>query len=271
MRYRVPEIFLGVFLSVAIFAMGMTFSSVIFSPNQSTEHESQSEHPKDKAPKIGNAESADDRIAKYTLWLAILTGGLVIVSVFQGYFLIRADRTARIAANAAAEGAEAQIALEGARLTCLPTSSSYWNEIGRWADRWPNSPDMPLRRTFAVLFVLKNYGKTPATITGVNARLIRSREAPGNINIETPFLELPGEIVVGAGLRSEGEFKVEFSQFFRLEEAIQVQNGELNIWFNGRVIYDDVFGRVGTQVFLYKVRPRGGFIPIWDQTTYRQK
>lgn len=166
---------------------------------------------------------------------------------------------------------EAQIAVEGARLTCLPTDSSYWREIGCWADRWPNSPDMPLRKTFAVLFVLKNYGKTPATIAGVNARLIRSSEAPSDIYIESPFLDLPAEIVVGAGLKSEGEFMVEFGQFFRPEEAIQVQNGETNIWFNGRIVYDDVFGRVGTQTFLYKVRPHGGFTPIWDQTTYRQK
>jgi hypothetical protein len=177
----------------------------------------------------------------------------------------------KIAADAAAQSAEAQVAVEGARLTCLPTSSSYWNEIGQWADRWPNSPDMPLKKTFDVLFALKNYGKTPATIVGVNARLTRSAEAPSDIYIESPFLDLPAEIVVGAGLRSEGEFKVEFSQFFRLEEAIQVRDGKLNVWFNGRILYDDVFGRVGTQVFLYKVRPRGGFTPIWDQTTYRQK
>jgi len=270
MNFRIPEVFLGVFLAVAVFAMGVSFSFSLFPPNQPTERENRSNHPKEKAPKIDGAEAADDRIAKYTLWLAILTGGLVAVSAFQGYFLIRADGTARTAANAAAQSAEAQIAVDGARLTCLPTSSSYWNEIGSLADRWPNSPDMPLRRTFAVLFVLKNYGKTPATIAGVTARLTRSAEPPSDISIETPFLDLPAEIVIEAGSRSS-EFKIEFDQFFRLEEAIQVQNGELSVWFFGRIVYNDVFERVGTQVFLYKVRPRGGFTPIWDQTTYRQK
>ncbi len=226
---------------------------------------------KDEECKTFWERTTTDPVAFFTFTLTIVTLALGAISVRQFHYLKRSDETARIAANAAAQSAEAQIAVEGARLTCLPTSSSYWNEIGQWADRWPNSPDMPLRRTFAVFFALKNYGKTPATIAGVNARLTRSPEAPSDIYIESPFLDLPAEIVVGAGLRSEGEFKVEFSQFFRLEEAIQVQNGEMNIWFNGRIIYDDVFGRVGTQVFLYKVRSHGGFTPIWDQTTYRQK
>jgi hypothetical protein len=218
-----------------------------------------------------SANKANDDIKITDKLLVVLTGLLVSVGAFQAFYLWGTLKATANAANAAVQSAEAQIAVEGARLTCLPVSSSYWNEIGCWADRWPNSPEMPLRKTFAVIFALKNYGKTPATIVCVNARLVRSPEAPGNIYIESPFLDLPAEIVVGAALKSDGEFKVEFGQFFRLEEAIQVQNGGMNLWFNGRIVYHDVFDRVGTQVFLYKVRPRGGFTLIWDQTTYRQK
>jgi hypothetical protein len=46
-------------------------------------------------------ENADDRLADYTLWLALATFALVAVSVLQIRFLINADKTARISAIAA--------------------------------------------------------------------------------------------------------------------------------------------------------------------------
>src|ERR1700682_435292 len=49
----------------------------------------------------------DERIARYTLGLAWFTGVLAAVAIAQAYFLIRADKTARIAANAATEAARA--------------------------------------------------------------------------------------------------------------------------------------------------------------------
>jgi hypothetical protein len=49
---------------------------------------------KAKAYNIAPPEKADDRIATYTLWLAILTGALVVVSSIQICFLILAERKA---------------------------------------------------------------------------------------------------------------------------------------------------------------------------------
>jgi hypothetical protein len=46
---------------------------------------------------------ADERIAAYTWWLAVLTAALVAASIGQGFFLLRADKTAQSAANAASE------------------------------------------------------------------------------------------------------------------------------------------------------------------------
>jgi hypothetical protein len=179
-------------------------------------------------------------------------------------------RVSKVSADAAAQSAEAQVAVEGGRLICQPVNSSFWDEVGQWADRWPNSPSMPLNRRISVWFVLKNYGKTPATIRAVNAVVTKSPEEPPSIFITTPYLDLPSETVVGSGLPSS-EFRVEFSQFFMLAEAIEVMNGEQNLWFYGRIVYDDVFGREGTQVFLYRVKPRGSFSLYWDRTTYRNK
>jgi hypothetical protein len=53
-----------------------------------------------------------DSVGLYTLVLAVFTGLLVGVSGVQGYFLLRADRTARIAANAAKRQADAAIGIE---------------------------------------------------------------------------------------------------------------------------------------------------------------
>jgi hypothetical protein len=76
-------------------------------PSSNQQKTAQSDSGTAKKPKqIVAADSADDRIARYTLWLAIFTGALVIVSGFQGYFLIRADRTARISADAAKKSAD---------------------------------------------------------------------------------------------------------------------------------------------------------------------
>jgi hypothetical protein len=56
--------------------------------------------------------TTDERIADYTWWLAVLTGGLVLAGVIQFGFLIRSDNNARLAANAADLSARAAIALQ---------------------------------------------------------------------------------------------------------------------------------------------------------------
>ena len=61
-----------------------------------------------------------DSVGLYTLVLAVFTGLLVGVSAGQGYFLLRADKTARIAANAAELSARAAIAIELPIITAEP-------------------------------------------------------------------------------------------------------------------------------------------------------
>ena len=110
-KFRIPEILLGAMLAVAIFAMGMTFQSSLPPPNQEAAQTSNpsAEH---SSTKITGPNSPDERIANYTWWLSAFTLALVVVSAFQGFFLIRADKTARTAANAADLNARAAIAIE---------------------------------------------------------------------------------------------------------------------------------------------------------------
>src|SRR5258708_32389269 len=54
--------------------------------------------------------TTDDRIADYTWWLAVLTGGLGFHSIIQFCLLIRSDNTARLGANSALRPAHATAA-----------------------------------------------------------------------------------------------------------------------------------------------------------------
>jgi hypothetical protein len=53
---------------------------------------------------VAAPELAEDRIADYTWWLSAFTLALVVISVSQIFFLTRADKTARTAAEAAKAG-----------------------------------------------------------------------------------------------------------------------------------------------------------------------
>jgi len=105
MKFRITELFLGVFLTVAIFAMGFLFASSLPSNNQQAT-ESSSHQAEKSAAHITGPNSPDERIANYTWWLSAFTLALVVVSGFQIFFLTRADKTARISADAAKDSAE---------------------------------------------------------------------------------------------------------------------------------------------------------------------
>jgi hypothetical protein len=157
MKFPTTELFLGVFLTVAVFAMGMMFASSVFSPDAKPETAAQ-EHSKQEAPKA----STDERIADYTWWLAVLTGGLVFVAIGQGVFIARSDKTARIAADASNRtAAAANISAITARDAFTKSERPYLYVFGVSEISFdPRDTDSIAR----VQFSIANYGKTPAKI-----------------------------------------------------------------------------------------------------------
>jgi hypothetical protein len=138
MKQRIPELLIGFLLAIALCAIGLVFVPSLLP---------------DGAHLTGH-EAADERVARYTWWLAILTFGLVLVSGFQGFFLIRADRTARMSADAA----QAQTR----NFTKLERPYIYvYNADGLFLDAECEDPYHFLK------YAVANYGKTPATIDGV--------------------------------------------------------------------------------------------------------
>jgi hypothetical protein len=139
MKFRLPELVIGCLLTVAIFSVGSALSG-----SRTTDSKATADHE----------EKADDKVARYTLYLAVLTGGLVVVSAWQGIFLLRADRTARMSA----EAAQAQ----AINFTKLERPYIYiFDAKGLLLDDEREDPYHYLTYTVA------NYGKTPATIDGV--------------------------------------------------------------------------------------------------------
>jgi hypothetical protein len=100
-------------------------------------------------------KSADDRIVNYTLWLMIFTGVLAVVSAVQIGFLIRADKTARISAEAAKKSVDISEAsmIAGARAFVstaeLVPTWEHDKTTGRYSWRfrptWKNSGNTPTK------------------------------------------------------------------------------------------------------------------------------
>ncbi|MET4173838.1 hypothetical protein ABIB99_004938 [Bradyrhizobium sp. LA6.1] len=120
-----------------------------------------------EAPSHPTKEENDEALVRYTLWLAILTGGLVMVSAGQGYFLLRADKTARISAEAAQAQTHNFSKLERPYLY-------VFNPKGLQLKEDVEDP------YHYVEYDVANYGKTPATIESVFAGISVGR-LPGDL------------------------------------------------------------------------------------------
>jgi hypothetical protein len=154
-RVHDPTIFgLAGFALLMGFALGGSLFWGAFGPNV-TQHgiERSLSQDTEPEPRITKEEN-DAALVRYTLWLAILTGGLVFVSAGQGFFLLRADKTARITADAA----QAQTH----NFTKLERPYVYvFNPKGLKLEDYTEDPYHYFE------YEVANYGKTPATIEAV--------------------------------------------------------------------------------------------------------
>jgi hypothetical protein len=158
-RFYFPEILFGVLLAVAIFAMGMMFQSSRQPPSKEESSASQ-QHTEKKSDGSKEAQSLwvpTDSVGLYTLVLCVFTGILAIVSIFQGVMLLRSDKTARLAAEAAKKSADAVVNAE------LPILILHFVNLAA-----PGiasiTPKTPLPEKFKPIIGFENYGRGPAQI-----------------------------------------------------------------------------------------------------------
>lgn len=150
---------------------------------------------------------ADERIADYTWWLTFFTAVLGGASIIQGFFLLRADKTARIAANAArdtanemsrnAELMEKQTALQAE----LADIAIKQKEISRHQFLGDHRPRLFVRRMklvsllkndpIRIQYVLVNGGGSTATILEHETKIWVAAAAGGLIYENSPSLNDP--------------------------------------------------------------------------------
>ncbi len=172
-------------------------------------------HTNKEAKDIPASEDPNDRIATYTLWLAIFNGLLVVVAGFQVRLLILADRTARFQATQlkqASDSAETQNAII-ARQTDIQEKQ---HEVGRLQFLATHRPRLKIRHVNIVaplhignmtLFfnhgaeitgglVVVNVGGSKATIVDTRYRMFSSKTglpalAPYDTDFRTNLLFPP--------------------------------------------------------------------------------
>lgn len=251
LRFRFPEVLLGVLLAVAIFAMGALFCS---SPNPSSPTQAQSGERGS-----GNKQEItwwQDPVAVFTLGLVFI--GLLQAAIFYGQMRLirRSLNPAKEAADAAKLNAEAVMAAEGAHLYPVLRGDNLKGEVFRGIVWYPESgSDADHIPTPKVSFGFKNYGKTPAVFMSFMWG-IDFFESPSSTR--TLHVEPRGLIeVLGAGEETQ-TIEVEMLGPFNRAHAKSVKSysgGEL--LFFGEAIFKDFFNRQFKCIWEYDGRSDG--------------
>jgi hypothetical protein len=108
---------------VAAYQIPLSRHETSANPEQSAADQIAKEKVAEHNTKIESLWVPTDSVGLYTLVLAVFTGLLVAVSAGQGYFLLRADKTARIVATAADLSARAAVGIQ------LPIVRAYAGEF----------------------------------------------------------------------------------------------------------------------------------------------
>ncbi len=134
-----------------------------------------------------------DPIALYTFWLAVFTSVLAIVSGIQIFFLINADKTARLSADAAKKSADAAIKSADVAIRSAEISEKSLMAANRPWITVDIAAGGPITYNvngvnFTILYILKNTGNSPATRVNVDPKVF----APA-VGIDS-VLNPPGEL-----------------------------------------------------------------------------
>jgi hypothetical protein len=196
-------------------------------PQHSTEQSSTGPRFKQKINSTVLIKTADDRIADYTWWLTFFTAVLGGASIFQAYFLIRADATAKIAADAARKSAD----------TAADTAKKELRAYVNVATARVHNLEKTSGRH--IIVETRNFGKTPAHderfLCGEHVREwpLQTILPPPPENLRTSVDALP------PGRKSI--MKIPVSDLSEWEEC-ELRDGRAGVYFWGTITYTDVFG-----------------------------
>jgi hypothetical protein len=252
------------------FALGGSFVSAFDQPNQSphvtatdpTTNPSGNQHEPSKTFRERLSviwdRTWEDPVAFYTFVLGIFTFLLFTVSAGQGWFLFRADQTARLTAEAMARQANAA---ESALLNVeTPYLFPFVRRHGiRRGDRPKDGRPQVIGFNFGnnfLTYYFVNYGRTPAEIIEIFSVLQFSMGIPPPIvPPERPYNPLPG-LVVTKDMPSE-DFLCDLTEnIFTIYMGGRKFNPDIHmVWFMGYVRFNDVFGNEYVRGFCLAYAP----------------
>jgi hypothetical protein len=190
---------------------------------------------------------ATDSISFFTFVLAGFAGVQIVITGFQIRFLIRADQTARVSADAASKSANAAIAMERPRVRVTQIAMAEFDE----------RPVATQIETPYIQITLRNYGRSPAYLIGSHMQLRIAKKLP-------PEVQYPEGFDQSAVIEPGTDFtwtwaKVDFRP--TTDEIRAVVNRTAMLWIYGVILYegfsDDEW--------------RTGFSGAWNPVTLKEK
>jgi hypothetical protein len=215
---RIPDIFLGAILAIAIFALGFSVALSFYPLHQNGRAQT--------AEQKNNTAPSDDRLADYTLALDFLNAFLVLSTVGLWW---ATRRSAGVAERALTELESPFI---GLKIT-EPRIAAIW--------RGPEAYE--IRKTYnGLTFCFVNHGRTPAVLLESEDKL---QICPDK---ESPLLQWQPKyksvysygVLIGPEKESADSFRL-FDDFFDRDEFMTFSDGDRRLFLVGRLKYRDIF------------------------------
>ena len=248
-------ILLGAALAFILMVAALGLSPTQLSRPETQGHSQQQPEriqPESNAPESFWKKTASDPIAVYTLALVVFTAVLASVSIVQVYFLTRADKTARISAEATRASSQMVIDTERARL--LPFISRSSNLSIDATNYDPELPTAVLEPPLVFELYFRNYGRTPAIVEYVTWDLvIETRMTKQKLPLisETRTFEPEADAVINGNERSDA-FELVTSVKIRRKAAYEVKFGIMGMSVSGKVRFRNIFGDYYDTAFLFE-------------------
>jgi hypothetical protein len=256
-RFKIPELILGSFLTVAIFSTGALFAWRPEAPKARSDAAEQSAAKKGDYPKapdselIGPTWLTKDAAGFFAFISALVVGGQAAMFFIQLRYMRIGMRDATIAAKAARDGAAA--ATEAARVARnaeRPYLTPFTPELRNWTESILESNEF---KVMEVHLDIKNIGKGVGFIKGYGIAheiCIDGRQGSVPLTVQEGFSMMP--------LRADSELDAgaAFDVFqISADDRLAMIEFDRSLYIYGYTRYSDLFGIVRRSGFSFEFIP----------------
>jgi hypothetical protein len=196
--------------------------------------------------------------------VALFTLALVIVGSRQSRQLKRS-----VDLLAKAERSQMFVVVHSEHLRMLISTAE------RHAEQGPDEEGVIYADVADVTYSFKNYGKTPAIVREISARLVYGAKPPEEPTY-IPTDQVLQEHMIASGdstaiitpLDDVRPHRCQMDEGLTIQEANAVVRAQSYIWFYGRVLYQDIFGQEREHRFLWRYGGAHGFRPNYEYPNY---